>query len=439
MRSLTKRTSMESQEIYSGSQDVLDEQNPSLQTHSSTVLASLKGNLPRSKTTNNVKFAAVNKTSTAHLHDPKSSSFVTCSDLEMQKTQLRHRSNLLNRPGSKLDLTGPLESRNTMQMNSSQSITPLKPIAPITRNATDEDLDNRNKAAKEIEKVLKKAQRKIDARLDKAEDNLFKTNQSLYKAKSSQNTGSTFSIFEDDGFIMKSEVEPETNNDIMALSASHILEPIRLPPIGSTTTLAKKRYQNTLQSAKSNHFDVSKKDATSRLTDPSQYPPAYKAKLEVVRKHSEMNKLFKSMDKLSTSRSSSLNLSMRDADMIKRLADPIKSKSRSSLDRIDFSGYPADFQPVSEAEKERLRLKTYTRGGSHIDFFSKTTSPNSSKSGSRRASIANQPKTNPGSDAIPTHPVEVEILKPKKSSMSGFVEDMGPPRPPYEQPLKFKS
>ncbi|OAJ38133.1 hypothetical protein BDEG_22088 [Batrachochytrium dendrobatidis JEL423] len=364
MRSLTKRTSMESQEIYSGSQDVLDEQNPSLQTHSSTVLASLKGNLPRSKTTNNVKFAAVNKTSTAHLHDPKSSSFVTCSDLEMQKTQLRHRSNLLNRPGSKLDLTGPLESRNTMQMNSSQSITPLKPIAPITRNATDEDLDNRNKAAKEIEKVLKKAQRKIDARLDKAEDNLFKTNQSLYKAKSSQNTGSTFSIFEDDGFIMKSEVEPETNNDIMALSASHILEPIRLPPIGSTTTLAKKRYQNTLQSAKSNHVgrcccivalltfnlrvclnhasqhsgqyyfaenNMAKSakcskyilDATSRLTDPSQYPPAYKAKLEVVRKHSEMNKLFKSMDKLSTSRSSSLNLSMRDADMIKRLADPM--------------------------------------------------------------------------------------------------------------------
>ncbi|KAI8929165.1 hypothetical protein BC831DRAFT_444932 [Entophlyctis helioformis] len=190
--------------------------------------------------------------------------------------------------------------------------------------------------------------------------------------------------------------------------------------------------------------DLSKQNVTSRLTDPNSYPPAYKAKFEAIKKHKEA---YKSSEKLSDKRTSSTNLSLKEAEVVKRLTDNgSKAKSRTSLERLEYTGYTNGFKPMDESEKEKLRAKGFANSN-RIDFFSEFT-PQGSRAGSRRASMIERNK--PGADMAGSmgnlHSPDAPKLggssdsvqqtsapkEQRKQSMTGLVEDMPPPRPPHE-------
>ncbi|KAI8929166.1 hypothetical protein BC831DRAFT_19960 [Entophlyctis helioformis] len=154
------------------------------------------------------------------------------------------------------------------------SISNLNRINEATAaNAAPTPAQEKAAAAKQIESILNKAQRKIDARLEKAEDNLWKTNESLYKAHGttmypSKTTGSSsnFSVFaaankaasdeldidsrsarrsregggNDDRDGGDSDDENEEGFGSLSRSGSHFLlnKSVKLPPIGGGGALA---------------------------------------------------------------------------------------------------------------------------------------------------------------------------------------------------------
>ncbi|KAL2914565.1 hypothetical protein HK105_205916 [Polyrhizophydium stewartii] len=192
-------------------------------------------------------------------------------------------------------------------------------------------------------------------------------------------------------------------------------------------------------------MDLASQEVMSRLTDPNQYPPAYRAKFEAIRKH---NETFRSSDKLSEKRAASTNnLSQKEAEVVKRLTDvSSKSKSKSSLEKIEYSGYTNGFKPIDEAEKERMRAKALSQSNridhamlTSLSQFFNEFSPKNSRNGSRRASVqdpasssrVSTTRSNPALATWPGRSEDAIVAAPKtrKQSMTGLVDDMPPPKP----------
>eukprot|EP00842_Homolaphlyctis_polyrhiza_P006905 jgi/Hompol1/803/HPOL_005418-RA len=215
----------------------------------------------------------------------------------------------------------------------------------------------KEKDNKTIEKILDKTQRKIDARLQQAEKNLWNADSAQYKAHNSSmypsrnaSSMSNYSVFSAIGNQPIAELADDTDRTVddddnssdeesrplgeQGRSMSHFLEPLKLPQLDSQGTRAsiRKSQRDSLSSSqngprrqgsahRSTSDLLSETTVTQRLTDPSHFPPAYKAKFEAIKKHNEMAKSFGSMAKLSEKRTSSNNLSSKEAEVVKRLTE----------------------------------------------------------------------------------------------------------------------
>ncbi|KAJ1334695.1 hypothetical protein BSLG_007850 [Batrachochytrium salamandrivorans] len=270
-------------------------------------LKSLKGPLPPSKETSGPAFVRLNGAgSTAESRDSMAAPFVISSELERQREQLSRASNISIRVDSLSDLAsvktsnGDTRSSGSRMLDGSRSI---GSISQLTKVAIDEESLDNSRAFKEIEIVLKKAQRKIDANLTKAEDNLFKSNESSYRTHSLQKMGSSFSVFSGDSPIPEVNQESMMAEDNDQLAMLHILAPIQLPQISGATKIPPVR--SRVESVPSSTAD----DVFNRLADPSQYPPAYKAKFEAIQRHNDMVSISRSTEKLAYAHTSHTNLS----------------------------------------------------------------------------------------------------------------------------------
>ncbi|KAH6569886.1 hypothetical protein BASA60_008082 [Batrachochytrium salamandrivorans] len=368
-------------------------------------LKSLKGPLPPSKETSGPAFVRLNGAgSTAESRDSMAAPFVISSELERQREQLSRASNISIRVDSLSDLAsvktsnGDTRSSGSRMLDGSRSI---GSISQLTKVAIDEESLDNSRAFKEIEIVLKKAQRKIDANLTKAEDNLFKkVNQESMMAE---------------------------DNDQLAML--HILAPIQLPQISGATKIPPVR--SRVESVPSSTAD----DVFNRLADPSQYPPAYKAKFEAIQRHNDMVSISRSTEKLAYAHTSHTNLSTKKSDLVNHLTG---SRFRPSLGRVDHPGYINSIGHVDDVEKNKLHIKGKTRSSSHADIFAKI-SPNASMARHVGESLDDSLIENT-KDIVSTEVTDsMEIVDAKSSLTPGLVEDMPPSIPPPEnRPAQYK-
>ncbi|KAL2914566.1 hypothetical protein HK105_205917 [Polyrhizophydium stewartii] len=180
------------------------------------------------------------------------------TDLELQRRRLKHAPGIGAR-GSRGDLSigggAARGSRNDLRMAASRGLSGSRTLellggSGVSRSSgnllkgVDESEERPSQAARDIEWQLARAQRRIDARLEKAEDNLFKTNESFYKAHTKTNLGSTYSVF--NGTSVLDDLQSAIGGDLIVgiddsakqqdqdSSTMHILEPVKLPPISGS-------------------------------------------------------------------------------------------------------------------------------------------------------------------------------------------------------------
>ncbi|KAI9202087.1 uncharacterized protein BJ171DRAFT_190901 [Polychytrium aggregatum] len=125
----------------------------------------------------------------------------------------------------------------------------------------------------------------------------------------------------------------------------------------------------------------SRDNVVARLTDPANFPPAYKHKFEAIRKHQEKVAEMAQYPPTSPSgsRESLSKHAAPESDVVKRLTDPKNFTGIHRLnpsDKLDFNGYPLSFKPPSENEKEKIRTSTTKP---KIEFFNEFAPPSTER------------------------------------------------------------